>query len=151
MGYSLSFWSMFKITLFRYLGIIPDLFDHLIAATKEIDNHTPSAARVFAGCIFTVVLSLQCAIIGTLVWKVYLMDLLAPSAVAALQVLSKILLAFLLWSILFDVATALSLYGINVWRYVAAMRTGQAVKDDDDHDQPNPGPPPVPIKPDLVG
>jgi len=124
---------------------------HLLEATKESDGVTPSSARIYALWLIASVLLAQFLIVTCLVWKLLTLDATNANAVGLANVYTSVLRVFMLWSMLFDVATALSLYGINVWKYVAAMRTGQPVRDDEEAPAPvAPGPirpvirPPVP-------
>ena len=119
-------------------------------STKEPDG-APSSARIFALWLIGFVLFAQFLIVDCLVWKLLFLNEAGANAVGLASVYSGVLRVFMLWSMLFDVATALSLYGINVWKYVAAMRTGQPVADDEEAPAPvAPGPirpvirPPVP-------
>ena len=139
-----TLWQRIVSLVHRYLDIIPKLVDHVIGATNEMDNQTPSSSRVYGGMIFVTVLALQLMIIGVLCWKILRLDPNLANAPAILTIYSKILLAFFLWSILFDVATALSLYGVNCWKYVAAMRCGVMPTDTDDLGELKPVAPPVP-------
>jgi hypothetical protein len=111
----------------------PKLFramvQHTLDATKEPDG-TPSSARIFAGILIIFVIFLQMAIICALLWKIMFLDASLPTAPALTSTYASIFRVFLLWSMLFDVATALSFYGINIWKYVAALRTGQIPLDD---------------------
>lgn len=113
---------------------------HLMEATKEPDGVTPSSARIYALWLIAFVLLAQFLIVNCLIWKLLTLDATNANAVGLASVYASVLRVFMLWSMLFDVATALSLYGINVWKYVAAMRTGQAVKDDEEGFIPKPSP-----------
>jgi hypothetical protein len=93
---------------------------------------TPSSARIYALWLIAFVLLAQFLIVDCLVWKLLTLDASSPNAIGLANVYASVLRVFMLWSMLFDVATALSLYGINVWKYVAAMRTGQPVRDDEE-------------------
>ena len=108
---------------------------HLLEATKEPDGVTPSSARIYALWLIAFVLLAQFLIVDCLVWKLLTLDASSPNAIGLANVYASVLRVFMLWSMLFDVATALSLYGINVWKYVAAMRTGQVVQEDSDEER----------------
>ena len=118
---------------------------HLLDATKEPDGVTPSSARIYALWLIASVLLAQFMIVTCLVWKLLTLDATNANAVGLANVYASVLRIFMLWSMLFDVATALSLYGINVWKYVAAMRTGQPVADDPEAPTLPPPPAPCPV------
>ncbi len=127
-----SLWSRLCDVLIRYLDVIPRLVDHFIGATREHDNVTPSSSRVNGTLIILTILVLQLMIIGVLCWKIFTLDPALATASVILPIYVRTLSIFLLWALLFDVATALSLYGINVWRFVAAIRTGSMGSDTED-------------------
>jgi hypothetical protein len=104
--------------------------DHFFGATSEPDGQTPSSARIYAGWIFTMILILQLMVISVLCWKILRLETWAPNAPSLGVTYTSVLKTFFTISILFDMGTALSLYGINVWKYIAQIRTGVAVKDD---------------------
>lgn len=126
-----SLWFRFTEVVLRVLDVLPRLADHFIGATRESDNVTPSSARVNGTLIILTILLLQAMIIGVLCWKILTLDPGNVNAATLLPIYVRALNIFLLWALLFDVATALSLYGINVWRWVAAIRTGAASADDE--------------------
>lgn len=111
-------------------SLVGRITDHLFGATSEPDNSTPSSARIYAGWIFTMILVLQLMVISVLCWKILRLDTWAPNAPSLAVTYTAVLKTFFTISILFDMGTALSLYGINVWKYIAQIRTGVAVKDD---------------------
>ena len=108
--------------------------EHLKESTKEPDG-APSSARIFALWLIGFVLFAQFLIVDCLVWKLLFLNEAGANAVGLASVYSGVLRVFMLWSMLFDVATALSLYGINVWKYVAAMRTGQVALEDSNEER----------------
>lgn len=120
----------------RREGLMTKWETHLLEATKEPDGVTPSSARIYALWLIAFVLLAQFLIVDCLVWKLLTLDASSPNAIGLANVYASVLRVFMLWSMLFDVATALSLYGINVWKYVAAMRTGQPVRDDEEAPAP---------------
>lgn len=127
-------------------GLMGRTLNHLFGATCEPDGVTPSSARTFGAWIFTTVLFLQVLVIGVLCWRIFRLDHTIANAPALATIYTSVLKTFFLWSLLFDVATALSLYGINVWKYVAQIRTGVAIKDDGT----DVGASPVPTKDQVV-
>ena len=94
---------------------------HLLEATKEPDGVTPSSARIYALWLIAFVLLAQFLIVDCLVWKLLTLDASSPNAIGLANVYASVLRVFMLWSMLFDVATALSLYGINVWKYISTF------------------------------
>jgi hypothetical protein len=76
------------------------------------------------------ILILQLMVISVLCWKILRLETWAPNAPSLVVTYTSVLKTFFTISILFDMGTALSLYGINVWKYIAQIRTGVAVKDD---------------------
>ena len=129
---SISLWGHVKQLFHRYFDLIPRIVDHFLGAAKEMDNVTPSSARTYGGMIFMAVLGLQVAIVWVLLYKIVSLDMALPNAPTLLPVLTKVLLVFLLWALLFDVGTALSLYGLNIWKYIAAIRCGTMPSDTSD-------------------
>lgn len=105
--------------------------EHIRASTMEPDGVTPSSARLYALWLIGFVLLAQFIIVDCLVWKLLTLDATLPTAPALANTYASILRAFMLWTMLFDVATALSLYGINIWKYVAAIRTGVPLNESD--------------------
>ena len=103
--------------------------NHIIDSTREA-NGAPSSARIYAGWLLVTVIVAQLLIITTLLWCLLGLDATLPSATPLATLYMGGLKIFMLWSMLFDVATALSLYGINVWKYVAAIRTGSVLPDE---------------------
>lgn len=104
--------------------------DHFFGATSEPDG-TPSSARIYAGWIFVAILVFQSMIISVLCWKILKLETTAVNAPSLAVTYTSVLKTFFTISILFDMGTALSLYGINVWKYIAQIRTGVAAKDDE--------------------
>lgn len=104
--------------------------DHFFGATSEPDGQTPSSARIYAGWIFAAILIFQSMIISVLCWKILRLETWAPNAPSLAVTYTSVLKTFFTVSILFDMGTALSLYGINVWKYIAQIRTGVAAKED---------------------
>ena len=100
---------------------------HLMDATKEpipdlpTEERPASTSRILASILIGTVLVLQILITGALL--ALLIRLNAPDknspVLAATYV--GLLRAIVLWSLLFDTATALSLYGINVWKYISTF------------------------------
>ena len=109
-------------------------WERLKGATNEPSGE-PSSARIYALWLIGFVLLAQFMVVDCFIWKLLTLDAKGSNAVALANTYTGVLRVFMLWSMLFDVATALSLYGINVWKYVAAMRTGQAVKEDSDEER----------------
>ena len=88
-------------------------------ALMEENGETPSSARLIAAFIFGSLTCLTFLIILVLLFRI--MTIQDPMLGTAL--LSSLTKITLYW-FLFFAATALSLYGINVWKYVAGMRMG---------------------------
>ena len=88
-------------------------------ALMEENGETPSSARLIAAFILGALTVLTFLIILVLLFRI--MTIQDPMLGASL--LSSLTKITLYW-FLFFAATALSLYGINVWKYIAGMRMG---------------------------
>jgi hypothetical protein len=131
----------------RYL--VHRIIDFLGGSMYEPDGKTPSSARLIAVSIFTTLNVLTIGIVGGLVRMIVVTTRQIPhlaeigkstaDLVKTVELLTKATVTISLWWFLFLAATALSLYGINVWKYVAAIRAGTNAGPDD--------PPAVPAAP----
>ena len=95
--------------------------NHILNATKEPDGTSPSSARLLAALIILVVLLIQIVITTILVVKLVTLNPALPNATALATAYIGLLRVELLFGVLFDIATALSFYGINVWKYVSSL------------------------------
>ena len=102
-------------------GFLRSWSNHLIHATTEPDGKTPSSARLLATGIILVVLLIQIGIVTILLVKLALLDPSLPNAPLLATVYLGLLRVILLFGSLFDLATALSFYGINVWKYLSGL------------------------------
>lgn len=102
-------------------GIVKTWSRHLLEATKEPDGVTPSASRIFAGWLIAFVLGLQFVTTGTLLWLLLHLDPAHTNAPAMATVYIGLLKIVMVLGIVFDLATALSFYGINVWKYISGL------------------------------
>lgn len=147
---SQSLWARFTNLIHRYVDIVPKVVEHFVGMLREPDNKTPSSARTLGCFLFMAVLVVQVKIVWTLCSMIVHLDPTLPNAAALLATYTKVLYIVLMWTILFDVAAALSLYGINVWRYVAAIRCGSIPKDDAEDSKKDEtqqvAPPPGPVE-----
>lgn len=126
-------WLTRHLGSLHYLsGILPKAVSYIGQINRGPGDNGPSAARTYGGIIFLTVVALQIMVITTMCWKVLRLDPATVNSLYILPIYTKLLSQFMLWGSLFDCATALSLYGINVWRFVASIRTGQAVAPDAD-------------------
>lgn len=125
----------------RRKGVTTKVATFLSDAHKEPDGRTPSSARIWGTMILVTV-----NILTILVILIVLFKLKATDNVQMASVLMTSLAKLVLWEFLFLLATALSLYGINVWKYVAQIRTGVSIPDDDGKGN-FPGPMPYPPRP----
>lgn len=129
-------------------GPLRRVVNHVIGATRELDHRTPSSARIYGGVLLATIILIQILIAVALCFRLATVDPALVNAPVLIKVYVTALKA-LLWSLLFDAATALSLYGVNVWRYIAAIRCGRFMSADDaaaDADIP-PAPAPAQVPP----
>jgi hypothetical protein len=99
--------------------VSPKTHGFIARSLMEANGVTPSSARIIAAFIFGSLTILTFLIILVLLFRI--MTIQDPYLGGAL--LSTLTKITLYW-FLFFAATALSLYGINVWKYVAGMRLG---------------------------
>ena len=99
------------------------LIDHCIGAATE-PNGAPSSARVYAGILLVTIPGIQTMVVLAIMTRLLTLSPTATNAPALTSAYLGFLRTFLLWTLLFDASTALSLYGINVWKYLVALRTG---------------------------
>ena len=96
-------------------------------ATKEpipdlpVEERPASTSRILASILVAVVLILQILITGTLLVLLLRLEVPQKNAPVLAAAYVGLLRAIVLWSLLFDTATALSLYGINVWKYISTF------------------------------
>lgn len=96
-------------------------------ATKEpipdlsVEERPASTSRILASILVGVVLILQILITGTLLLLLIRLEVSQKNAPILATTYVSLLRAIVLWSLLFDTATALSLYGINVWKYISTF------------------------------
>jgi hypothetical protein len=100
-------------------SVPPKTHGFIAKSLMEPNGETPSSARIIAAFIFGSLTVLTFLIILVLLFRI--MTIQDPYLGGAL--LSTLTKITLYW-FLFFAATALSLYGINVWKYVAGMRMG---------------------------
>lgn len=111
---------------------------HFLKRMISDDNGVPSSSRVIGIVIFTILGVSVGSITGVALWKLYFStDPLMVRVI--LDALNKFA-----WIYLILAATALSLYGINVWKYIAQIKTGVATpfsnsNNDDDYLMPRTG------------
>lgn len=132
-------YEAFREHRLRY--VIHRVIDFLGGSMYEPDGHTPSSARLVAVSIFTTLNVLTIAIVAGLVRMIVVLSRQIPhlaeigkstaDLVRTVELLTKATVTISLWWFLFLAATALSLYGINVWKYVAAIRAGTPANDND--------------------
>ena len=94
------------------------------------DNGNPSSSRGIGLIIFT---SLSICVTGVTATLLYRITQIQDAE--ALKVATDALIRFA-WMYLIMAGTALSLYGINVWKYIAQIRTGVALPEPT---KPDPG------------
>lgn len=105
----------------KRIGFVRSWGEHIRESTKEHDGKTPSSARIYAGWLIGFVIFLQFASTIVILLKILWVrqdNIMAPALITSYTALLRVML---LWGTLFDVATALSLYGINVWKYIASF------------------------------
>lgn len=99
------------------------LIRHCIQATNEA-NGTPSSARIYAGELLITISIIQFMVVFAVMARLLTLPPADTNTPALTSLYLGFLKGFLLWTLLFDAATALSLYGVNVWKYLVALRTG---------------------------
>lgn len=116
----------------------PHLPETLQKAITEPGGKEVSSTRVWGGITFAVLLLCNMALVGTICWGIRKVLYLAPvDNVALASLLGSI--KNLAWLYLVLAATALSLYGINVWKYINTLKNGLStvakdVEDSEDSD-----------------
>lgn len=105
----------------KRFGFIRSWGHHIKEATFEPDGKTPSSARIYAGWLIGFVLFLQFASTAVILLKILWLRQEETNAPALVVAYTSLLRVMILWGTMFDVATALSLYGINVWKYLASI------------------------------
>ena len=101
------------------------------------DNGVPSSSRLIGMEIFTLLAVCVGSITGVFLWKLYW-----TSDSMVVKILVEGINKFA-WFYMILAATALSLYGINVWKYIAQIKNGGVLgggssnnDSDDDYLQP---------------
>ena len=102
-------------------GIIRSWSNHLQGTLREPDGHTPSSARMLATAIVIVMLLLQIVITLAVLMAFIALDTSHANAPALANTYAQLLRVIVLFGFLFDIATALSFYGINVWKYISTF------------------------------
>jgi len=123
-------------------AIKPRLPETLKKIIQEHDHSTYSSARAWGGWIFLILGICNLILAGSIGWGIHHVLMLTPiDNPALLSLVTSI--KNLAWLYVILAATALALYGINVWKYVAQIRNGiynrigQNIPDtDDDIQQP---------------
>ena len=101
----------------RFIDPMKEFFKFLRLMASD-ERGQPSSSRVIGFLVFTSLIVSIIAITAVLLWKIVVtVDQVNLSTVVT--ALSKSM-----WIFLILAATALSLYGINIWRYVACIRAG---------------------------
>lgn len=93
---------------------------------KEHDNVTKSSARLQGTIILVNIEILQAIVVIGWTWVLVSMSKNIKDVYTA-QVCTTLInatLRIVIWGFLFQAAIALSLYGINVWKYIVSLRTG---------------------------
>jgi hypothetical protein len=125
---------------FRLRYVIHRFIDFIGGSMHEPDGTTPSSARMIAVMIFTALTFLTAGIItGFVHMTVETSESIAQVAATGkstadltkvIDLLTHAIVTITLWWFLFLAATALSLYGINVWKWVASIRAGVMPNDE---------------------
>lgn len=108
--------------MFRFVDPMKEFLRFLSLMASD-DRGVPSASRVIGAVIFTILGVSLAAITAVLLWKIVVTtDQVNLSTVVG--ALSKSM-----WIYMILAATALSLYGINIWKYIAQIRAGGVIND----------------------
>lgn len=96
---------------------------HFLTLMASDDRGTPSSSRVIGTVIFACL-----SLVILAIYTVLLVRIATITDSASLGIVTNALIKFD-WVILIMSATALSLYGINVWKYIAQIRAGGFLND----------------------
>lgn len=119
---------MWFIKLLEFLK--PKLPEFLKRSFMEEDGKTVSSSRIMGGLTFVVLHFCNVILVSAISWSIIKVIRLVPIDNAALSsLLGSIKYLSLLYLIL--AATALALYGVNIWKYVASIRNGVNSRVDD--------------------
>ena len=97
----------------------------LMDAVKEPDGKRVSSARIWGGIIITVLLACNVALVGTMSYGIWKCMYYEPHDILALKTIVDGIkdMAYLYFIM---AATALALYGINVFKYISEIKNGVA-------------------------
>ena len=101
----------------RFIDPMKEFFKFLRLMASD-ERGQPSSSRVIGFLVFSSLIISIVAITTVLLWKI-----VVTSDPASLNIVVTAL-SKSMWIFLILAATALSLYGINIWRYVASIRAG---------------------------
>lgn len=101
------------------------LFNHCIGAIEE-PNGNPSSARIYAGILLVTIPVIQLMVVLAVMARLATLNPSLSNVPTLTSSYLGFLKSFLLWTLLFNAGTAMSLYGINVWKYISSIRTGVA-------------------------
>lgn len=119
---------MWIIKLLDYLK--PKLPEFIKRSFLEEDGKTVSSSRIMGGLTFVVLHFCNVVLVSAISWSIIKVMKLNPiDNVALASLLGSIKYLSLLYLIL--AATALALYGVNIWKYVASIRSGINSKADE--------------------
>jgi hypothetical protein len=101
----------------------PKMPEFIKKAFLEDDGKTVSSSRLMGGLTFAVLHFCNVTLVGAISWGIWSVIKIHPiDNMALTSLLGSIKYLALLYLIL--AATALALYGINIWKYVSAIKNG---------------------------
>lgn len=104
-------------------GVLQQLFKLYIVAMKE-RGRIPSSSRIYAGWLIGIAILIQLACVWTLLLCLMRVNPKQPGVEVLVGHYVNCLRWVVTYSAFLDVATALSFYGINVWKYCTGLRHG---------------------------
>lgn len=104
----------------QFLNPMRELFDFLKMMISDDSGH-PSSSRGIGLILFSCLSICVSAVTGVFLYKI-----VTVSDSQTVKVVTDALIRFT-WIYVIMAATALSLYGIHVWKYIAQIRTGVAL------------------------